>query len=142
MFLNAVSTRVSGMPVEALEYLLSALPITRATAQFKPPDIPSSPSDCMDVDMAFNFEVPARLGPPVPLSAAPTVTSSNNLFFDTMSLLGHCREPVPAVPEEALVVAVLARLKEPLQKPPAPVRGEGQRVYVFARAFFAVGPQA
>ncbi|KAI0358469.1 hypothetical protein OH77DRAFT_1420857 [Trametes cingulata] len=35
MFLNAVSARVSGLPVEALEYLLSVLPITRATAQFK-----------------------------------------------------------------------------------------------------------
>ncbi|KAI0374016.1 hypothetical protein BV20DRAFT_936201 [Pilatotrama ljubarskyi] len=35
MFLNAVSTRVSSMASQALEYILSALPITRATAQFK-----------------------------------------------------------------------------------------------------------
>ncbi|KAI8998987.1 hypothetical protein BD414DRAFT_407128 [Trametes punicea] len=76
----------------------------------QPLDIPSSPSDRMDIDTsfsfapstsapdphapplsaaptisAFNFEVPAPLGPPAPVSAAPTVTSFNNLFFDADS---------------------------------------------------------
>lgn len=35
MFLNAASTRVSGLPVAALEHLFAALPATRTTAQFK-----------------------------------------------------------------------------------------------------------
>ncbi|KAL7283074.1 hypothetical protein ACG7TL_002498 [Trametes sanguinea] len=76
----------------------------------QPLDIPSSPSDRMDVDTsfnfapsssapdshapplsaaptitAFNFELPTPLGPPAPLSAAPTVTSFKNLFFDAAS---------------------------------------------------------
>ncbi|KAH9857705.1 hypothetical protein C2E23DRAFT_288043 [Lenzites betulinus] len=76
----------------------------------QPLDIPSSPSDRMDVDTsfnfapstsapdthapplsaaptitAFNFEVPTPLGPPAPLSAAPTVTSFKGLFFDALS---------------------------------------------------------
>ncbi|KAH9858697.1 hypothetical protein C2E23DRAFT_799660 [Lenzites betulinus] len=35
MFLNAASPRVSGLPASALEALFAALPVTRATAQFK-----------------------------------------------------------------------------------------------------------
>ncbi|KAI0645721.1 hypothetical protein C8Q79DRAFT_1111447 [Trametes meyenii] len=35
MFLNAVSMRISSMSVDALSYLLSTLPVTRAVAQFK-----------------------------------------------------------------------------------------------------------
>ncbi|KAI0775740.1 hypothetical protein BD413DRAFT_531139 [Trametes elegans] len=35
MFLNATSTRVSGLPLETLSYLLSALPVTHTAAQFK-----------------------------------------------------------------------------------------------------------
>ncbi|KAI0654735.1 hypothetical protein C8Q70DRAFT_925081 [Cubamyces menziesii] len=79
-------------------------------AYSQPLDIPSSPSDRMDVDTsfnfapstsapdshpaplsaaptitAFNFEVPTPLGPPARLSAAPTITSFNNLFFDAVS---------------------------------------------------------
>ncbi|KAI0350088.1 hypothetical protein OH77DRAFT_1102259 [Trametes cingulata] len=94
------------------EWLSTSRPQPRQdeNAFSQPLDIPSSPSDRMDVDTsfnfapstsapdshtpplsaaptitAFNFEVPAPLGPPAPLSAAPTVTSFNNLFFDTVS---------------------------------------------------------
>ncbi|KAJ8487420.1 hypothetical protein ONZ51_g4184 [Trametes cubensis] len=35
MFLNAVSSRLSGLSLDVLTYLLAALPVTRATAQFK-----------------------------------------------------------------------------------------------------------
>ncbi|KAI0329420.1 hypothetical protein GY45DRAFT_871961 [Cubamyces sp. BRFM 1775] len=35
MFLNVVSSRVSGLSLDMLTYLLAALPVTRATAQFK-----------------------------------------------------------------------------------------------------------
>lgn len=35
MFLNAVSSRVSGLSLDVLTYLLAALPVTCATAQFK-----------------------------------------------------------------------------------------------------------
>ncbi|KAI0831775.1 hypothetical protein BC628DRAFT_1407389 [Trametes gibbosa] len=76
----------------------------------QPLDIPSSPSDRMDVDTsfnfapstsapdthspplsaaptitAFNFEAPVIMGPPAPLSAASAVTSFKNLFFDALS---------------------------------------------------------
>ncbi|KAI0781333.1 hypothetical protein BD413DRAFT_600716 [Trametes elegans] len=76
----------------------------------QPLDIPSSPSDRMDVDTsfnfspsssapdaqssplsaaptitAFNFAVPAPLGPPAPLSAAPKITSFKGLFFGAAS---------------------------------------------------------
>ncbi|KAI0648232.1 hypothetical protein C8Q79DRAFT_999649 [Trametes meyenii] len=96
----------SGLPTE---WLSSSRPQDE-NAFSQPLDIPSSPSDRMDVDTsfnfapstsapdthapplsaaptitAFNFEVPAPLGSPVALSAAPTVTTFNNLFFEAVS---------------------------------------------------------
>ncbi|KAI0806978.1 hypothetical protein C8Q74DRAFT_1187339 [Fomes fomentarius] len=73
----------------------------------QPLDIPSSPSDRMDVDTSFNFapssSAPGSQGPlsaaptitafnfrsasfepPSPISAAPTVTTFNNLFYDVL----------------------------------------------------------
>ncbi|KAI0695417.1 hypothetical protein C8T65DRAFT_743986 [Cerioporus squamosus] len=74
----------------------------------QPLDIPSSPTDRMDVDTsfnfapsssapdqgplsaaptitAFNFGGPSSFGPSSPISAAPTVTTFNNLFYEVAS---------------------------------------------------------
>ncbi|KAI0637357.1 hypothetical protein C8Q77DRAFT_1051420 [Trametes polyzona] len=93
------------------EWLSTSRPAPQDENAFSQPlDIPSSPSDRMDVDTSFNFapstsapdvnapplsaaptittfnfDVPTPLGPPAPLSAAPTVTSFNNLFFDSLA---------------------------------------------------------
>ncbi|KAI0747661.1 hypothetical protein C8Q80DRAFT_1102828 [Daedaleopsis nitida] len=90
------------------EWLASARPQQDENSFSQPLDIPSSPSDRMDIDTsfnfapsssapdsqplsaaptitAFNFGGPSSFGTPVPLSAAPTVSTFNNLFYDVAS---------------------------------------------------------
>ncbi|EJF62611.1 hypothetical protein DICSQDRAFT_146284 [Dichomitus squalens LYAD-421 SS1] len=90
------------------EWLAMPTPQHDENAFSQPVDIPSSPTDRMDVDTsfslassapdaqgplsaaptitAFNFgAAPSSFGPSSPISAAPTVTTFNNLFYDVIS---------------------------------------------------------
>lgn len=54
----------------------------------------------MDVDTSFSAEVALSPSPSFPLSAAPTITSFNTLFYDTMSPRRSYESPVGPLPKK------------------------------------------
>ncbi|TFY74382.1 hypothetical protein EWM64_g9630 [Hericium alpestre] len=81
-------TQRSALPMEWMQYKHEQQPVEHEPqeTQYTVPEIIAHSSDAMDVDMSFTVPVnDALLSSPEPLSAAPTITGFNNLFFGIMS---------------------------------------------------------
>src|SRR5258708_27032787 len=100
---NVLHCPPSGSPCLALSLMLQQYvnyflhPTASHLTDLQPIHEPSSPmDDAMDVDTSYVVEpVAAPISfSPVPLSAAPTVTDFNQLFYDTMSPPRSFESPV------------------------------------------------